>query len=123
MNKMRPKQRRARRTPKKNWTEEVIKGNITGFYDSRDWDMAREAAMIRDKKICQFYKGAFSTPQHKTDKVKLVPATHCHHIKPLKEFPHLGLDVDNLVCLSHQAHEIVHGRMTEPAEKLTKERW
>lgn len=33
-----------------------------------------------------------------------------HHIKPLKERPDLALDINNLISLSFEAHEIIEER-------------
>lgn len=75
--------------------------------------------------------GEFEQYGHKPHRIKLVTANTVHHIKPLKEYPELCLDPDNLVALSHEAHEIIEGRtklLKEWNEKnrkkpLTEERW
>ena len=120
---MKPIKRRKRRTPKKDWVKEINKGNISGFYNSTEWKIAREQVMIRDKGICQFFAGKFTQGEHKPYKIKLVDGTHVHHIQELKDRPDLGLDLDNLVLLSHLAHEIVHGRYNAKKKLITEERW
>lgn len=114
-----------------DWVKEINKGHVKKFYDSADWAETRAAALSRDRYICQYYLGEFEQYGHKADTVRLVKATTVHHIKPLKEYPELCLDLDNLVSLSHEAHEIIEGRteiLSQWAEKnkkkpLTKERW
>lgn len=80
--------------------------------------------MIRDKGICQFFIGKFEPDNGvKPYKIRLEDGTHVHHIKELKDYPHLGLDLDNLVLLSHLAHEIVHERYGKDNKLVTDERW
>ncbi|WP_201288916.1 HNH endonuclease [Erysipelothrix anatis] len=119
------KKRRARRKPAKDWIVEINKGNVDAFYKSTDWDIARESALIRDKGVCQWFLGKFKhevTPDH----ISLVTATTVHHIKPLREYPELALDVSNLVSLSFEAHERIEGRWRDNFKKkkvITEERW
>lgn len=121
---MKPIKRRARRTSKKNWTEEIVKGNIEGFYNSTEWSIVREQVIMRDKGICQFFAGKFVADNGvKPYKIKLTEGTHVHHIKELKDYPHLGLDIDNLVLLSHLGHEIVHDRYVRKKRIINKEKW
>ena len=117
--------KRRRRIPR-NWTKEILKGNIKRFYGSADWRDVREQALKRDRYECQFYNGNFTQREQKPDRLRLVKATTVHHIKPIKQFPELALDLNNLVSLSHEAHEIIEGRWRfsfKTKEPLTKERW
>lgn len=125
------KRKRKYKRKKVNWEREIAKGNVERFYKSTDWLETREKALMRDKYTCQFYIGNFEQHGKKPDRFKLVRANTVHHIKPVREYPELCLDVDNLVSLSHEAHEIIEGRtdiLKEYAEKnrkkpLTEERW
>ena len=60
------------------------------FYDSSIWRKKRDMIKRRDKQMCQFC----------LRRGKIVLATTVHHIKPLEEYPELGLIDNNLVSLS-----------------------
>lgn len=120
------KSRRKRRTPKKNWPYEIKSGNINEFYKSTDWDIARERALFRDNHLCQYYLGKYREGIYSAKNLKVIEANTVHHIVPIKEAPHLCLDVNNLVSLSHEAHEIIEGRDSFAFRRkkvLTEERW
>lgn len=120
------KKRRARRKHY-NWEIEIAKGNTDKFYNSTDWDKVREKAFERDKGKCQFFLGKWNDGIHKPYKFKLVDAEIGHHIIPIKERPDLALDVNNVISLSFEAHEIIEGRTGFKFKKnkkpLTVERW
>ena len=120
------KKRRARRKIC-NWEKEIARGNTDKFYHSTDWDIAREKVLARDKHICQFFLGRWDDGIHKPDKYKLVRATMVHHIIPIKERPDLALDINNMISLSFEAHEIIEGRTKFKYKKrnktVTKEMW
>ena len=115
----------------KDWPREIAKGKANQFYKSADWLDVRKYVLQRDKYICQYYAGKFEQYGHKTNQIKLVRANTVHHIRPLKEYPDLCLDPNNLVSLSHEAHEIIEGRVdilkqwtkNNSKKPLTKERW
>lgn len=101
-------------------------GDIDPFYKSTDWDIAREAALFRDSHLCQYYLGKYREGVHHAKHLKVVEANTVHHIVPIKEAPHLCLDINNLVSLSHDAHEIIEGRDSFAFKRkvpLTEERW
>lgn len=114
-----------------NWPSEIARGNIDKFYKSTDWKDMREQILMRDKYVCQFFKGSFEQYGHTPNQISLMRANTVHHIKPIKEYPELCLDSNNLISLSHDAHEIIEGRAdrlkdwNEKQKKppLTKERW
>lgn len=118
------KKRRKRRVYR-NWVEEISKGNTDAFYNSTDFDIAREKVLERDHHTCQFFLGKWDDGVHKPNKIKIVKATIVHHIIPIKERPDLALDIDNMISLSFEAHEIVEERRKFKKRKtfLTKERW
>lgn len=120
-----PKKRRKRRIEPVNWSKEISKGNILKFYNSTDWDIVREKALMRDKFVCQFFVGKYTENDYEPFKIKIETATHVHHIKPISERPDLALDLDNVVSLSHIGHEIIEGRYRGRVYKkrLTKEKW
>lgn len=118
--------RRKRRTPKKNWPYEIKAGHTNDFYKSTDWDIARERALFRDNHLCQYYLGNYREGPHHAKNLKIIEATTVHHIVPIKEAPHLCLDINNLISLSHEAHEIIEGRDAFSFRKtkpLAEERW
>ena len=67
-----------------------------GFYQGRPWRKVRTMALQRDRYLCQFC----------LRKKKITTATEVHHIKPLEDYPELGLDLDNLVSLCWSCHEL-----------------
>ena len=66
-----PKNRRARRTGPIDWAKEISKGNIKKFYNSTDWDIAREKVLMRDKFVCQFFLGKYTEGDYKPFKRKI----------------------------------------------------
>ena len=123
---MKSKQRRARRK-QYDWTEEISKGNINAFYHSTDWRIAREKVLERDKNTCQFFIRKWSDGIHKPDHYKLMKANTVHHIISIKERPDLALDIDNMISLSFEAHEIIEDRSRFKFKKrnkpITNELW
>lgn len=119
------KKRRAKRKFY-NWEIEIVKGNTDKFYHSTDWDIARERVLERDKHTCQFFLGKWDDGIHKPNKYKLVKATMVHHIIPIKERPDLALDINNMISLSFEAHEIIEERKQfqfKRKKAIIKERW
>ncbi len=118
------KKRRKRRVYH-NWIYEISKGNTNLFYNSTDFDIAREKVLERDHYTCQFFLGKWNDGIHKPDKIKIVKANTVHHIISIKERPDLALDLNNLVSLSFEAHEIIEDRLKKHKKykKITEERW
>lgn len=121
------KKRRKQRVHK-DYLSLIKQGKVKEFYDSTEWDILREKALERDHYTCQFFIGAWNDGLHIPDKIKIVRAVYVHHIKSVKEFPELALDLDNLVSLSFEAHEIVEDRVSVFKKKpcksqLNVERW
>lgn len=119
--------RRARRK-RYNWEVEISKGNTNTFYNSTDWNILREQALKRDKYKCQFFLGKWNDKIHFPNKIKIVDANTVHHIIPIKERPDLALDINNVVSLSFEAHEIIEDRHKWTWRKrkkpiITQERW
>ncbi len=110
-----------------NWIKEIAEGKTNQFYNSTDFDIVREKVLERDRHTCQFFLGKWNDGIHKPDKIKIVKATMVHHIIPIKERPDLALDINNMVSLSFEAHEIVeercHWKFKKKSKPLTKERW
>jgi len=68
------------------------------FYDSKAWRKKREYIKRRDGQLCR----------RCLESGKVVAANTVHHIKPLNEFPALGLADGNLMSLCRECHEAVH---------------
>lgn len=120
------KKRRARRSEPKDWVKEISKGNVNVFYKSTDWDIVREKALMRDKNVCQFFIGKWHDDKHRPKQLEVRRANTVHHIIPIRKCPELCLDLDNLVSLSFEAHEIIEERKQhrfKPKKKITQERW
>lgn len=120
------KQRRARRKSY-DWTKEITKGNTDKFYKSTDFDIAREKVLARDKYTCQFFLGKWNDGIHFPNRIKIVRANTVHHIIPIKERPDLALDINNMISLSFEAHEIIEERhkwtWRKKKKPITEERW
>lgn len=110
-----------------NWIEEIAKGNTDAFYHSTEWKILRGEALERDKNKCQFFLGKWNDGIHFPDKIKLIEANTVHHKKSIKERPDLCLDIDNLVSLSFEAHEIIEDRgrfrFKNKKKVMNKEKW
>lgn len=66
------------------------------FYNSKEWERAREQALIRDHGLCQ---DCLAEKQIKTADV-------VDHIKPIKHFWHLRVTLSNLRSLCNRHHAI-----------------
>jgi len=119
--------KRRKRRKHYNWEEEIAKGNTDKFYNSTDWDEARAKALNRDKGKCQFFLGKWNDGKHFPKSIKIVNADTVHHIIPIKQRPDLALDINNMVSLSFEAHEIIEERhrwsWRKKHKPLTSERW
>ena len=72
------------------------KNKPNAFYHSSAWRRVRKLALQRDNFICQ----------HCLKLGRIKPATEVHHIKPLRDYPELSLDVSNLIGLCWECHEM-----------------
>ncbi|WP_235856558.1 HNH endonuclease [Niallia taxi] len=68
------------------------------FYKSAAWSKARRLALERDNYLCV----------HHLKQNRVVAADMVHHIKELKDYPDLGLSLDNLISLCNSCHEAEH---------------
>ena len=121
------KKKRRKRRKYYNWAEEIAKGNTDKFYNSTDFDIWREAVLMRDHNECQFFAGKWDDGIHKPYTIKPVQANTAHHIIPIKERPDLCLDINNGIALSFEAHEIIEDRKRfrykKKKKSITRERW
>jgi Restriction endonuclease len=69
------------------------------FYKSTAWRRIRKLALNRDMGMCR--------------RCKKLPADMVHHVKPLRDYPELGLELDNLMSLCNTCHEQVERRKAE----------
>lgn len=104
--------------------------NTNDFYKlaKYGWKKLRIEALKRDYYECQMCAGNWSDGKHKPLKYGLKKAEEVHHIKPLKKYPELSNDINNLVSLCCQCHNIVENRYhtfkLKPKKKpITEERW
>lgn len=81
-----------------------------GWYHKPAWRHARKLALQRDHYLCQL----------RISKKCTGIATEVHHIKPLEDFPELGLELDNLTSCCWWCHEETKGRRPEPKELPVK---
>lgn len=76
----------------------IKSGNTHYFYTNQLWLKKRTEALNRDNNECQSCKkeGRYSK------------ANTVHHIKRLKKFPSLALDINNLLSLCYECHAAEH---------------
>lgn len=103
----------------------IREDNLIKFYKSPEWrgsknkDGKRDEALKRDNYECQRCK----------TKGKVVQAECVHHIKEIKQYPHLALDINNLMCLCNKCHSIIHDKQDQMSTTIAKtkfeneERW
>ncbi len=118
--------KRRKRRKYYNWELEIAKGNTDKFYNSTDFDIVREQVLKRDKNTCQFFLGKWNDGKHFPNKIKITKAEIVHHIIPIKQRPDLALDINNMVSLSFEAHEIIEDRNRfryRKRKRITQERW
>lgn len=65
-----------------------------GFYNSKEWERARQQALVRDNGLCQDC----------LDQMLMTSADVVDHIKPIKHFWNLRLTLSNLRSLCHAHH-------------------
>lgn len=71
------------------------------FYKSKEWEVSREVAIVRDNALCQDC----------LKNNKIVAFYTVHHIVPIKEDWSRRLDISNLICLCESCHQIRHNSM------------
>lgn len=117
---------KTRRKRKQRDVIALAKEDVNKFYKSTDWDIARESVLIRDKFECQRCNGNWCDGINQVKEKKLTKAIVVHHIVALKDNYNKALDLNNLVSLCRECHEIVEDRHQFRFKRkipLTKERW
>jgi len=106
----------------------IRNGKIIAFYGSPEWQDMRKAALMRDHYECQRCNGHFITPNFPIDRVRLTDATEVHHKQSIKAFPELCLNLNNIVSLCHECHDITEERLvlylrSKKEKPVNEERW
>nr|WP_259544984.1 HNH endonuclease signature motif containing protein [Heyndrickxia oleronia] len=102
---------------KLKWLKGLIREDkLVKFYQSREWRELRLVALERDNYECQSCKrrGKYSKAQN------------VHHIKEVKEYPELALELDNLESICIRCHNLEHKRLEKYVKKnkwANDERW
>lgn len=81
------------------------------FYNSKEWKKTRAYVMSKYNYIDLYALKVLG---------KLVQADVVHHIEEYKDNKKKALDVSNLIPLSHQSHNMIHG-LYDKGEKSKKE--
>lgn len=68
------------------------------FYNGREWEAARDAAIQRDQGIDVYI---YMTTG------EILPADTAHHITPLKDDWNKRCDINNLMSLNHDTHSMI----------------
>ena len=107
----------------------IAEDNLMKFYKSREWMALRKKAIERDNYECQHCKKkgkitTRNTPNNKGKPMKM----DVNHIKPIREYPHLALVLDNLEYLCVYCHNIADGkdemiRYKGKPKFVNEERW
>ncbi len=93
---------------------------IRRFYNSMAWRKKRAYILLRDKFMCQHCKKRIEekillgVPLTENER-KIPIANEVHHIKELKNYPHLALVDSNLISLCRDCHEATKPRKKEKA--------
>lgn len=96
------------------------------FYNTSAWRRARVEALGRDMGYCVWCRLAGRCARDRKGRRVPVLATMVHHVKPLRDYPELALDLRNLVSLCDRCHDEAHpekhagGRAQEPAPEIAK---
>ena len=93
------------------------------FYNSSNWKKVRAMVRKRDNNECVMCREqgyvTIDTNERRDDgrkKIQLV----VHHIRELEDHPELALDMNNLITICYQHHELIHNRI----ERFTrKNKW
>ena len=96
------------------------------FYRSSSWEALRQQALKRDSRECQLCKreGKVHIDSIKVEGERKEIKLNVHHIKEIETHPELALELDNLmtICLEH--HNMLHGRFTKKINKWAQdEKW
>ena len=75
-----------------------------GFYHSSAWRRVRRLALQRDHYLCQL---------RLSDRCTHI-ATEVHHTKPVEQYPELRLDLNNLVSVCWNCHELTKAKKKSP---------
>lgn len=95
----------------------IREGNTHYFYTNSRWLKKRQEALDRDNDECQSCKkkGGYSK------------ANTVHHVKHLRDYPTLALDINNLLSLCYECHAEEHPEKKRYFQKkkkpLNEERW
>lgn len=95
--------------------ERINNGN---FYSWTPWRKLREKVIDRDNKECK----VCGIPYQKA-------RLYVHHKKELKDYPHLALDMNNLITVCGNCHNEIHEkedqlRQNDKKKKfINEERW
>lgn len=101
----------------------IDKDRMVKFYKSKQWRSKRQEALIRDRFECQYCKNGKNTRGYKG----YTKAQMVHHIKHVRDYPELSLDINNLVSLCNPCHEEQHieerHRFKQKEKFMNDERW
>lgn len=88
------------------------------FYKSKTFRQIRQQILTRDNYECQECK--------KENKLTTIQQAKLdvHHIKELRDYPELALDMNNLVTICVYHHNLLDGRIKPKKDKfVNEERW
>ena len=96
------------------WLLELIRTNrVAEFYNTKTWWQLREKKRKLEHYECERCRKKGKHKQGKT----------VHHKKPLRKYPELALDINNLENLCDECHYEEHHKNKIDDKPLTPERW
>lgn len=88
------------------WLRRLIKNDaLISFYSTNHWRKVRELVRARDHNECQ--RCAFNKRLTISEKSRDL---HVHHIAEIEKFPQYALNMNNLITVCHNCHNIIHDR-------------
>lgn len=102
--------------------------NLMKFYKSKEWRQLRLKAMKVDNYECRHCRERGKvTTRNTINKYGRPTKMEVNHIKPVKQFPHLALTLNNLEYLCIDCHNIADGKDKHLIKKekafYSPERW
>jgi 5-methylcytosine-specific restriction endonuclease McrA len=106
----------------------ILTGQLMKFYKSKEWKQLRLEAMKRANYECGHCKRMGKvTTRNTINKYGRKTKMDVNHIKPVRLYPHLALDLDNLEYLCVDCHNKADGKdqMLKKHEPkfMNEERW
>lgn len=102
------------------WIKELIRsGDTSPFYNTEEWGALAERKRKLEHYECERCRARGKVQDFKYTKLDNIKKVNVHHKKPLRLYPELALDINNLECLCDECHYEEHHKQ----KQLNEERW